>query len=200
MVLWEITLGTAYFLGLKRTYKLALKIQRKLISPKHPKIRQFVQRRTRNIFDVALKVHLKIQERDIEVGRNLGNWILRWLDKMKPDAQIRGLPPPGTNANTNVTKQSNNSSHLNNQGGLPKDNARSVDRESDRHLFTAARNIWHKPFPTIAMMMRPTRPPGQNIQYRQYGTGGSELFTVNYGKLGFGEVLRNDIRHWILHH
>ncbi|KAI3472557.1 hypothetical protein Pfo_029195 [Paulownia fortunei] len=44
MVLWEITLGTAYFLGLKRTYKLALKIQRKLISPKHPKIRQFVQR------------------------------------------------------------------------------------------------------------------------------------------------------------
>lgn len=44
MVLWEITLGTAYFLGLKRTYKLALRIQRKLISPKHPKIRQFVQR------------------------------------------------------------------------------------------------------------------------------------------------------------
>ncbi|KAL6548061.1 hypothetical protein OROHE_009766 [Orobanche hederae] len=43
MVLWEITLGTAYFLGLKRTYKLALKLQRKLISPKHPKIRQFVQ-------------------------------------------------------------------------------------------------------------------------------------------------------------
>ncbi|KAL1568881.1 hypothetical protein AAHA92_00432 [Salvia divinorum] len=25
MVLWEITLGTAYFLGLKRTYRLALK-------------------------------------------------------------------------------------------------------------------------------------------------------------------------------
>lgn len=44
MVLWEITLGTAYFLGLKRTYRLALKIQRKLISPKHPKIRQFAHR------------------------------------------------------------------------------------------------------------------------------------------------------------
>ena len=43
MVLWEITLGTAYFLGLKRTYRLALKIQRRLISPKHPKIRQFVK-------------------------------------------------------------------------------------------------------------------------------------------------------------
>ena len=44
MVLWEVTLGTAYFLGLKRTYGLALKIQRRLISPKHPKIRQFVER------------------------------------------------------------------------------------------------------------------------------------------------------------
>ncbi|KAK6146465.1 hypothetical protein DH2020_020334 [Rehmannia glutinosa] len=196
MVLWEITLGTAYFLGLKRTYKLALKIQRKLISPKHPKIRQFVQRRTRNIFDMALKVHLKIQERDIEVGRNLGNWILRWLDKMKPEAQIRGPTPPGTNANTNATKQTNHSSHRNNQGGLSKFNS----RESDRHLFTAARNVWPKPFPTIAMMMRPTRPAGHNTQYRQYGTGGSELFTVNSGKFGFGEVLRNDIRHWILHH
>lgn len=44
MVLWEITLGTAYFLGLKRTYKLALKIQRRLIKPNHPKLRDFVYR------------------------------------------------------------------------------------------------------------------------------------------------------------
>lgn len=44
MVLWEITLATAYFLGLRRTYRLALKIQRRLISHKHPKIRQFAHR------------------------------------------------------------------------------------------------------------------------------------------------------------
>ncbi|KAL2233087.1 uncharacterized protein LOC105156005 [Sesamum indicum] len=203
MVLWEITLGTAYFLGLKRTYRLALKIQRKLISPRHPKIRQFVQRRTRNVFDVALKVHLKIQERDIEVGRNLGNWILRWLDRMKPEAQIRGPPHgphPGTNANTNVPKQTNNSSDRNNRGGFLKYSAKSMDRESDRHMFTAARNVWPKPFPTIATMMRPTRPAGQNIQYRQYGAGASELLTLKYGKFGFGEVTRYDIRQWILQH
>ncbi|KAJ6933167.1 hypothetical protein NC651_008552 [Populus alba x Populus x berolinensis] len=83
MVLWEITLGTAYFLGLKRTYRLAVRIQRRLISPKYPRIRQFVQRRTRAVFDVALKVHLNIQHRDIEVGRHLGNRILRWLDRME---------------------------------------------------------------------------------------------------------------------
>ncbi|CAI9291446.1 unnamed protein product [Lactuca saligna] len=71
MVLWEITLGTAYFLGLKRTYKLALRIQRRLVGPTRPKIRQFLQRKTRSIFDVALKVHREVQQRDIEVGRNL---------------------------------------------------------------------------------------------------------------------------------
>jgi hypothetical protein len=43
-VLWEITLGTAYFLGLKRAYKLASRIQLRVISPKYPRIRQFVQR------------------------------------------------------------------------------------------------------------------------------------------------------------
>lgn len=146
---------------------------------------------------MALKVHLKIQERDIEVGRNLGNWILRWLDKMKPDAQIRGPSSSRTNAKMDVTKQSNNSSsYLNNQGGPPKYNGRSMDRESDRHLFTAAQNVWPKSFPTISMMMRPTRPVGHNIHYRQYSTVGS----VNYAKFGFGEVLRNDIRQWILHH
>ncbi|KAK9218498.1 hypothetical protein WN943_007140 [Citrus x changshan-huyou] len=48
--------------------------------------------RVRAAFDVALKFHRNIQERDIEVGRNIGNWILRWLDRMKPSAQIRGPP------------------------------------------------------------------------------------------------------------
>ena len=44
MVLWEITLATAYFLGLKKTYKLALKMQRRVVSPKHPRTRQFLYR------------------------------------------------------------------------------------------------------------------------------------------------------------
>ncbi|GER35447.1 hypothetical protein STAS_11726 [Striga asiatica] len=198
MVLWEITLGTAYFLGLKRTYKLALKLQRKLISPKHPKIRQFVQRRTRSVFDIALKVHLKVQERDIEVGRNLGNQILRWLDKMKPEAQIRGPTPSGPHANTNMTQQSGPSQHLNNQGGgFPKPNSRSAGKESDRHFFTATRSMWPKHFPTISMMMRPMGPTGQNTQYRQYGTRGPELFSVDYGKFGFGQILRNDLKQWV---
>ncbi|XP_022159444.1 uncharacterized protein LOC111025863 isoform X2 [Momordica charantia] len=71
MVLWEITLATAYFLGLKRTYKLALKIQRRLVSPKHPRIRQFLRGRTRSIFDVAVKVHQNVQHQDIEVGMKM---------------------------------------------------------------------------------------------------------------------------------
>ncbi|KAL1556360.1 hypothetical protein AAHA92_11996 [Salvia divinorum] len=189
MVLWEITLGTAYFLGLKRTYRLALKIQRKLI--KRPSIRQFLHRRTRNVFDGAVSVYRTIQERDIVVGRNLGNWILRWLDRMKPAAQIRGQSPPAPKINSNTTKQ------LNNQGELPK----STDRKSDRHLFTASQSILFLPKnPTIAMMMRPTRPIGHNTHYRQYGAGGLEFFTVYHASFGPRGVLRNDIRHWSMHH
>ncbi|CAA2996200.1 Hypothetical predicted protein [Olea europaea subsp. europaea] len=56
-------------------------------------------RRARSVFDVALTVHRKIQERDIEVGRNLGNWIW-WLDKMKPSAQIRVKHPSDSTTNT----------------------------------------------------------------------------------------------------
>lgn len=44
MVLWEITLATAYFLGLRRTYRLALRIQRRVVGPRHPETRQFLHR------------------------------------------------------------------------------------------------------------------------------------------------------------
>lgn len=202
MVLWEITLGTAYFLGLKRTYRLAVRIQRRLISPKYPRIRQFVQRRTRAVFDVALKVHLNIQQRDIEVGRHLGNRILRWLDRMKPSAQIRGPPPlkptNGASSNTNVTKQvTNNTSHLK----APSIGQTSRHQESDRHLFTSARNMWSKPFPSIAMMMRPSRPAGTFTQYRHLSIQCPEMSRPNYnigGGSGYQGVFRKDVMQYIL--
>ncbi|XAR54782.1 hypothetical protein NMG60_11030080 [Bertholletia excelsa] len=201
MVLWEITVGTAYFLGLKRTYRLALKIQRRLISPKHPKIRQFVRGRTRAVFDVALKVHQNIQQRDIEVGRSLGNWILRWLDRMKPSAQIRGPPDrkslSGGWSTTNMTKHSTNSLHQKSPGGLKRFSTWG-DGESGRYLFTSSRNIWPKPFPTIAMMMRPAMPAGTNIQYRRLGFQGPEALRLNGSRSAFGGVIRKDIMQWML--
>ncbi|XAR70659.1 hypothetical protein NMG60_11027580 [Bertholletia excelsa] len=110
MVLWEITLATAYVLGLKRTFKLALQIQRRLIGPRHPKLRRFVYGRTRAVFDVVLKVQRSIQERDTGVGWSLGNWILQSLDRIKPSAQIPrpppGIPPSGRNASTNAKNSS----------------------------------------------------------------------------------------------
>lgn len=90
MVLWEITLATAYVLGLPRTYRLALRLQRRLISPKWPRVKDFVYRRTRTVFSVALNVHKEVQRRDISVGRNIGNRFLRFLDHMRPQANIRG--------------------------------------------------------------------------------------------------------------
>ncbi|KAJ7543401.1 hypothetical protein O6H91_09G036500 [Diphasiastrum complanatum] len=89
MVLWELTLATAYFLGLKRAYRLAIKLERKLFR-RYPRVLDFTQRRTRNVFDIALKVHREIQMRDLSAGRSLGNWILRMLHRIRPSADIRG--------------------------------------------------------------------------------------------------------------
>jgi hypothetical protein len=97
MVLWELTLATAYVLGLPRTYRLALRLQRHLIGPNHPKIRDFAYRRTKAVFSMALNVHKEIQRRDISVGRNIGNRILRMLDRMRPQANIRGPPTEAIN-------------------------------------------------------------------------------------------------------
>ncbi|KAJ7943862.1 envelope glycoprotein [Quillaja saponaria] len=184
MVLWEITLGTAYFLGLRRTYGLALKIQRRLISPKHPKIRQFVQR-----------VHRSIQERDLEVGRNLGSWILRWLDRMKPSAQIRGSLPgkPHTDANSSISM----TKHMTNSLNLKPGNAQST-RESDKHFFTSSGNIWPKRFPTIAMMMRPPKPAGTTTHYRHFYNSSPEAFRSNYRRNLYEGVFRNDIMQWMM--
>lgn len=95
MVLWEITLVTAYWLGIRRTYRLALKLERRLIGPKHPRIREFTHRRLRNVFDVALAVHKRIQSRDLSAGKSASNFILRFLDRARPSAKIRGPTEAG---------------------------------------------------------------------------------------------------------
>ncbi|KAL5551036.1 hypothetical protein UlMin_001212 [Ulmus minor] len=197
MVIWEITLGTAYFLGLKRTYRLALRIQRRLITPKRPKIRQFVQRRTRAVFDVVLKFHHKIQQRDIEAGRNLGNWILRWLDKMKPSAEIRGPSSQKSSisggSSMNTMRQARNSSHLKTQGN----NQTSRNQESDRHLFTSYTNVWTRPFPRVATMMRPPNSSGSMTQYRHLSISGPTLLIPNNTRTRFEGVFREDIMWWM---
>ncbi|GJP37775.1 hypothetical protein CLOM_g22190 [Closterium sp. NIES-68] len=100
MVLWELTLATAYFLGLKRTYRLALRMQRKVLVSR-PGIRDFAKRRTRAVFGVALTAVETIQHRDIQIGRSVGNFLLRFLDRMKPSAHIRGDAPVQGGAGVN---------------------------------------------------------------------------------------------------
>ncbi len=55
-------------------------------------------RRTKDVFTMALNVHKEIQRRDISVGKNIGNRILRILDRMRPQANIWGPP-------TQITKE-----------------------------------------------------------------------------------------------
>lgn len=203
MVLWEIAVGTAYFLGLKKTYKLALRIQRRVISPAHPKFRQFVRGRTRNVFDVALKVHKSIQQRDLEAGRSLGNWILRYLNKAKPSAQISNAAVPtvrvplGGNATTNMIKRIKN---LSNQTGAGRFQRfmRTGDRVYAGGVYNSSRHIWRYRFPTLAMMMRPIKPAGINFQYRHLCFPGSQALRYNSTQSGFGGVVREDVRQWML--
>ncbi|KAJ0605296.1 hypothetical protein HanRHA438_Chr02g0085111 [Helianthus annuus] len=54
----------------------------------------------RTVFDITLKVHREVQKRDIEAARNLLNWILHRLDKMKPAAQIQAGGPMQYSGNT----------------------------------------------------------------------------------------------------
>nr|KJB25278.1 hypothetical protein B456_004G182900 [Gossypium raimondii] len=153
-------------------------------------------RRTRAVFDIALKVHQNIQQRDLEVGRNLGNWILRWLDKMKPSAQIR--PPShqklhhGTgSAKMNITKQVNNSSKT------PRSLQTPRNSEADKRLFSSSTYMLSKSLPTIAMMIRPPRAAGNMTQYRHLSINGPHTLRLNYTR-GEG-VIRKDIMQWMLH-
>ncbi|KAG0453841.1 hypothetical protein HPP92_025145 [Vanilla planifolia] len=160
MVLWEITAATAYFLGLKRTYKIVLRLQRRLVGENHPKIRQFMYRRTRAIFEVAVKVHKSIQQRDLEAGRNLGNWILRFLDHMKPSAQIRSLPgklPHKTGSNA-CRHSSASESSIRAHGPNAKI---SNEGANGRQLFSS----FYRPatsFPTV-MMIKPRKNADMSI-------------------------------------
>ncbi|KAB2039256.1 hypothetical protein ES319_D03G201900v1 [Gossypium barbadense] len=198
MVLWEIALGTAYFLGLKRSYKLALKIQRRIISRNQPRLQQFVQR-TRVVFDIALKVHRNIQHRDLEVGRNLGDCILRWLHKIKPSAQIRGPPPHqepnhGTGkANMNMPKQVTNTS----SPKTPRSNQSPRNHDAGRHLFSSLTSTWPKSFPTtIAMMMQPPTATGNMTRFRHLSINGPDASRLNYTR--DQGVVRKDIMQWMV--
>ena len=152
-----------------------------------------LHRRTRAVFDVAIKVHRNIQERDIAAGRNLGNMILRWLDRMKPSAQIRGPPtgPPSNGGSSErMTKNATGTSNH-----KPTGYSGSLKRDSDRHLFTSSRP---KPFPTISRMTRPPNPTGTSVHGRHLSIYASDVFRSNYRINESGGVFRKDIMQWML--
>ena len=137
----------------------------------------FFHSQVRAAFDVALKFHRNIQERDIEVGRNVGNWILRWLDRLKPSAQICGPPE----------KLSHGPSMSMTNHGMKSSNPKTPGVQTSKPTFS-----------TIAMMMRHPRPAGTITQYRHLQTNGSDQLSLNYNRNGFDGVLQKDIRQWLL--
>ncbi|CAF2095401.1 unnamed protein product [Brassica rapa] len=193
MVLWELALGTAYFLGLRRSYRLALKTQRRLVSPNHPRIRQFLHRRTHQIFDVALRVHKNIQQRDMEIGRSLGNWILRGLDRMKPSAQVLRPKQIEPTSVGKAAKRLLDSTRLKTHVSAKTPQSSEVGR----NLFLSLRNLRPKFSPTISMMMKikPPRFTGSTTQYRPFCE--SSLVKPIYARGAFDGVMRKDILQWM---
>ncbi|MBA0735967.1 hypothetical protein Gogos_019766 [Gossypium gossypioides] len=156
-------------------------------------------RRTRVVFDIALKVHRNIQHRDLEVGRNLGDCILRWLHKIKPSAQIRGPPPHqepnhGTGkANMNMPKQVSNTS----SPKTPRSNQSPRNHDAGRHLFSSLTRTWPKSFPTtIAMMMQPPTATGNMTRCRHLSINGPDASRLNYTR--DQGVVRKDIMQWMV--
>ncbi|XP_031502547.1 uncharacterized protein LOC116265779 [Nymphaea colorata] len=192
MVLWEITVATAYFLGLKRTYRLALRIQRRLIGPTHPKLRDFAHRRTRAVFDMALTVHRKVQQRDLDVGRSLGNWILRWLDRMRPSAQIRGEPTPVKSQEPRVAKTIKDSQRATGTHGA--NNRKIAGQDSDgRVLATPMKIMLPRLSPTVGAILHPQKASGISGSHYRH-------IYVNTGHVRAGRydgIFRRDIAQWM---
>ncbi|CAN6486563.1 unnamed protein product [Victoria cruziana] len=192
MVLWEITVATAYFLGLKRTYRLALRIQRRLIGPTHPKLRDFAQRRTRAIFDVALSVHRNIQQRDLDVGRSIGNRILRGLDRMRPSAQIRGESVAVNSQEPMVAKTIEDSKRPTGTHGANNHKIRGQDSDG-RLLATPMKLMLPRLSPTIGMILHPHKAAGVLGNYYRH-------IYVNSGHAHaerYDGVFRRDIAQWM---
>ncbi|CAJ1940407.1 unnamed protein product [Sphenostylis stenocarpa] len=193
MVLWEITLATAYVLGLKRTYRLALRTQRRVLAPK---IRQFVHRRTRAVFDVVLKVNQKIQERDMAVGRNMGNYILQWLNKMKPLAQIQGGSPSNGAICPNLRMKKLASSISNSKASSYY---RLFKRDSGKqYTWFQQQCVWSKPFPSIVKMMRPPNLAGTTTHCRHLSMNACDALGSNHRVHWQDDVIRKDIMQWML--
>ncbi|KAL9327337.1 hypothetical protein ACSQ67_007982 [Phaseolus vulgaris] len=171
MVLWEITLAAAYVLGLKRTYRLALRTQRRILAPK---IRQFLHRRTRAVFNVALKVNQTIQERDMTFGGSLSN------SAPHPSSRLTKLAAKFSNSKTSSYYQ-------------------LFKRKSGKqNTWFQQKVIWSKPFPSIVKMMRPPSLAGTTTQCRHLNSNASDAFSPNYRVNWPGDVIRKDIMQWML--
>lgn len=135
-------------------------------------------RRTRDVFNVAVSVHKNIQQRDLEVGRNLGNMILRWLDRMKPSAQIRPHPPGPPNGSS---EQFRHLSSTSKSTGAQKPTSKTLPCDGGKVLFSPL-NIRPKSFPVLPTMMQPTRI-----------SASSQCRRISYSSFPSATAKRNDL-------
>jgi len=111
-------------------------------------------RRTQDVFNIAVSVHKNIQQRDIEVGRNLVNAILRWLDRMKPSAEIRPRLPGPPNGSSEQYRHVSSASR---STGAQKTASKASPHDSSGKMLFSRLNIRPKSFPVLPTMTQPNR-------------------------------------------
>lgn len=147
------------------------------------------------VFDVAVKVHCSIQQTDIEVGRNLGNQILRWLHHVKPSGHIRVQPRTLSTISSHVPVHSASSNP-------PLMTRRPIFRIAERvkrgRSFFTPWNLRMRTFPSVDMIMWPFKPAGFNGEYRSLSSGCNPNFPSFENRTNRHEgVFRKDIAQWM---
>ncbi|KAI3994298.1 hypothetical protein MKX01_012555 [Papaver californicum] len=155
------------------------------------KIKQNSHRRTRAVFDMVVTVHKKVQERDLEVGRNLRKWILRWLDRMKPSRPSSSSGNPAKHVLKYGQPQPPRSGETSSFGN-------SDLKSKGRRLFTSSMSFMPKSLPTWMKMIRPSNPISSNTRYRNMSTSALGISTITNGISRKEGLIRNDIMQWML--
>jgi len=155
-----------------------------------------LHRRTRAVFSVALKANQSIQERDITFGRNMGNYILQRLNRMKPMAQTPGGSPSigAHRPSLQMTKLASSFSN-----SKASSYYQLFKRKSGKQsTWFQQQSIWSKPFPSIVKMMRPRSLAGTTTDCRHLNVNASHAFRPNYRVNWPGHGIRKDIMQWMV--
>ncbi|GAQ77919.1 hypothetical protein KFL_000050550 [Klebsormidium nitens] len=133
MVLSEAILISAYFLGLRRAYRLVLKTERKVLR-RVPRIQQFAERNIKHVFRLAQRGIKEVEQRDLAFGKYLGGLVDKmpsW-DFFKDRSITRGEKYRALKASLRATVESRRARRAAESGGASAGEAMKIVRDQEK--------------------------------------------------------------------